>query len=756
MVKYLKFRQAGTFLMSRIYRMKVLLAGSVAIVAMIPPMAAVAQTAQNSTQLEPVVVEGETGDSATGPVNGVVAKKTKTGSKTATEIKEIPQSVSVVGRQEIDDQGAQKADEALRYTAGVFAQPFGPDSDTNWLFIRGFQATATGTYMDGLQLFSYGFGGFYVDSFGLERIEVLKGPASVLYGGSNPGGLVNYVSKRPDFERTRYVETGINDAGNAYLGFDIGDVASNGAVSYRMTGKVAGGDTYSDLQNGWRGFISPSITWKPDEATTLTILANYSHIDENHNGGSFLPYAGTVTDRIVDGVNYGRIDPNANFTEPSIDLYKREQGSIGYEFSHTFDNQWTIRSNTRFTGASINEVSVYPNGWVRNAEDPNGTGDPTALNRINFGHDTDAKTFLSDLQLEGKVETGAVEHTLLFGLDYKYYNIDQVQSSAPFGTTPPIDAFNPVYGSPLTPRVSYLNQNLTQQQLGLYAQDQLRFGDGWLVTLNGRYDRGWLGADNRPTFYSATSSSESNTVGDFSGRAGLAYEFENGVTPYASIATFFNPIIGTTATGDLFKPETGQQYEVGVKYVPTFVDGLFTLSLFDLTRQNVPSNVTLFTQMQTGEIRSRGIELEGKVNITDDFRVTGAFTAYDIKITKDDDFNHRENDGISVIGKTPFIVPEVMASASADYTFRGDWYDGISIGGGVRYIGSSWADNENTKKVPAVALADLKLGYEKQGWGVDLNVTNIFDKTYVSSCQTTLTCSYGEGRSFKLKAHTTW
>ncbi|WP_292456487.1 TonB-dependent siderophore receptor [Mesorhizobium sp.] len=742
--------------MSRTYRMKALLAASVAAAAMIPPMAAFAQSVQTSTQLEPVVVEGEAGDGATGPVKGVVAKKSRTGSKTATDIKDIPQSVSVVGRQEIDDQGAQKADEALRYTAGVFAQPFGPDSDTNWLYIRGFQATATGTYMDGLQLFSYGFGGFYVDSFGLERIEVLKGPASVLYGGSNPGGLVNYVSKRPDFERTRYVETGVNDAGNVYLGFDIGDVAKDGAVSYRMSGKVAGGDTYSDLQNGWRGFISPSITWKPDEATTLTILANYSHIDENHNGGSFLPYSGTVTDHIVDGVNYGRIDPDANFTEPSVDLYKREQGSIGYEFEHTFDNDWTVRSNTRFSAASINEVSVYPNGWSR---DTNPAASPTALDRINFDHDTDAMTFLSDLQIEGKVETGPVEHTLLAGIDYKYYNIDQVQSSAEFGLTPPIDAFDPVYGSPLTPRVSYLNQDLTQKQLGFYAQDQLRFGDGWLVTLNGRYDRGWLDADNRPTYYTEKFNLPvidlSQTVGDFSGRAGLAYEFDNGVTPYVSFATFFNPIIGTTATGDLFKPETGQQYEVGVKYVPTFIDGLFTVSLFDLTRQNVASNVDAFAQIQTGEVRSRGIELEGKVNVTEDFRVTGAFTAYDIKILKDVDA-FKDDTGISVIGKTPFIVPEVMASASVDYTFRGDWYDGISIGGGLRYVGSSWADNENTAKVPAVTLADLKLGYEKENWGIDLNITNLFDKTYVSSCQTTLTCSYGEGRSFKLKAHTTW
>ena len=434
--------------------------------------------AQENTQLNEVVVDGGQANaedaSGVGPVNGVVAKVTTTGSKAPTEIERIPQSVSVVGRTEMDDQGAQKIDEALRYTAGVFTQPFGADSDTNWIYIRGFDATQTGVYMDGLQLFGHGFGGFYVDQFNLERIEVLKGPASVLYGGSNPGGLVNYVSYRPEFERRRYVETGINDAGNAYLGFDIGDVA-NEMVGYRVTGRVAGGDTYTDYQDGWRGVISPAITWKPDEATELTILANFTHIDENHGGGSFLPYYGTVTDYITPGgANLGRIPTDLFFSEPSVDLYEREQGSIGYEFEHAFDNEWIVRSNARFSGASINEVTVYPNGWS--------FLNPEELARINFDHDTNVRTFLMDNQIEGKVETGAVEHTILAGLDYKYYNIDQVQASGLYDPAydNPLDPFAPVYGGPLTPRVSYLNQDLTQQQLGLYPAGPDAFL-GWLA-----------------------------------------------------------------------------------------------------------------------------------------------------------------------------------------------------------------------------------------------------------------------------------
>jgi len=718
---------------------------------------------QGVTNLREIVVEGQAeqeSESGVGPVNSVVAKKTLTGVKTATDIKDIPQSVSVVGREEMEDQGVTQADEALRYVPGVFTQPFGSDSDTNWMFIRGFQATADGAYLDGLQLYSYAFGGFYIDPFMLERVEVLRGPASVLYGGSNPGGIVNYVSKRPTFERKRYVETGINDAGNAFVGFDIGDVASD-VVSYRINGRVAGGNGYSDFQDGWRGMIAPSITWAPDAQTSLTLLSSFTYIDETHGGGSFLPYDGTVRDYVVGGVNYGRIPTDFNATEPDIDEYVRKQASIGYELDHTFDNDWTFRSNARIMGASINETQVYANGWAPMVPAETAPPGPDYLSRINFAHDTNVFSGLIDNQIEGKVTTGAVEHTILAGLDYRSYRIDQKQYNNLFDPQAnPINPWDPVYGLPLEDRILGVNQKYTAQQLGIYAQDQMRFGDGWLVTLNGRYDWSWLDRDSRPDYYTDLYNLPvvdlDRTDGNLSGRAGIAYDFDNGLTPYASVATFFNPKVGTDFyTGELFKPEEGTQYEVGLKYEPTFIDGLFTLSLFDLTRQNVPSYVTLYGETQTGEINSRGVELSAQVNVTPDFLLTGSLTVMDVKITKDDPRN-----GVDYEGKTPFITPEVLASVWGNYTFRGEgWYDGVSVGGGVRYIGSSWGDNENTLKVPGVTLVDAKLGYEKDNWGVDLNVTNLFDEEYVSACQINVygqACSYGEGRSVKLKTHFTW
>ncbi len=689
-----------------------------------------------AVQLQEVTVQGEGGTgtgNGVGAVDGYVANDTLTGSKIDTAIQSIPQAVSVVGREEIDDRGAQKIDEALRYTSGVFTQPFGADSDTNWIYIRGFNATQTGTYQDGLQLQSYAFGANYIDSFLLERIDVLKGPASALYGSSNPGGIVNYVSKRPNGQTFKTIEGGIDTYGTGYVGFDAGGSFSD-TVDYRLVGRLLGGDGYSDFSDEFRGVISPSLTWSPDAATSLTILANYTHMDQTHGGVGFLPYVGTVVD-----APFGRIRRDANFTEPGLDDYERRQGAIGYEFAHVFDNGVTFRQNARISAASIQEHYLYGNGYAS----------ATELARVNFSHDSDINAQLIDNQLEGKVQTGALDHTLLGGFEYKRFNIDQVQSSAVFGTTTPISVADPVYGVPQSEPVPYINQDLTQQQVGVYAQDQIRFGGGWLVTLNGRYDHVWTETRNGPNYY-GQDPDLSQDRGRFTGRAGLAYEFANGFTPYASVASFFNPVIGTTYTGDLFKPETGQQYEVGLKYKPTAFDGLLTVALFDLTRQNVtsrdPADPFGFGQMQTGEVRSRGIELEGKVNLNDNWRLTAAFTAMDLEVTKDTDF----------AGKQPFLVPETQAAAYVDYSFTEGALAGLSIGGGLRYVGSSFADRLNTLKVPDVTLADLRVGYQKDNWRADVSVSNLFDERYVSSCEGELVCAYGEGRKALFKTSFTW
>ncbi|MDT6941579.1 TonB-dependent siderophore receptor [Brucella pseudogrignonensis] len=693
---------------------------------------ALAQDTNGTIKLDTVTVQTGTGNPSAGtaPVDGFVPQATKTGSKDSVAIEKIPQSVSVVGRDQIYAIGAQKLDEALRYTPGVLGQPFGVDNDTDWLYIRGFEATQYGTYLNGLQNFSYGFGGFLIDSFDIERIDVLRGAASALYGGSNPGGIVNYISKRPNGERIRYLESGINSYGNGYVGFDIGDKATE-TVNYRINGKIQGGDNYTDYSKEFRGVISPSIEYKPDDATRLTILANYTHLDLTHDGGSFLPYFGTVVP-----TEFGKISRKTNLTEPGIDDYKREQVQIGYEFEHQFDNDWTVRQNVRYGMAHVKEHSLYAYGYDAFLPQP-APGNPY-VSRINFKHDTTVNTFQADNQLEGVVTTGALTHNLLFGAEYRYFRIDQVQQSGE-GTT--INPYDPIYGAPQVPmRDPYIDQKLNRHQLGVYAQDRIEFGDGWIVTMNGRYDYVWTEATGLPAY-------EYNT-GRLSGRAGVGYEFDNGITPYLSVATFFNPIIETLYDGSYAQPETGTQYEVGVKYRPEFFDGLITASLFDLTKENALTGSS-FAREQLGKVNSRGIELEVQAHINDDWKVTASVTAYDLKI-KENDTNP------SIIGNRPYLLPEQQASAFVQYTVPEGVLKGVTLGGGVRYLGSSYADEENTLKVPAVTLADLKLGYEKDNWGVDLNVTNLFDKNYVAGCQGIYVCGYGEGRKALLRVHTKW
>ncbi|YCI03395.1 TonB-dependent siderophore receptor [Ensifer sp. D2-11] len=726
--------------------LKTLLASGVALAPLMMSGIALAQEG-NATQLERIVVEGgnAAGAGATGPVDGYVAKATATGSKTATPLNEIPQSVSVVGREELDDRAVvNKVDEALRYTPGVLSAPFGTDPDTDWFYIRGFDAAQTGLFLDGLPLFSFGFGNFQVDPFMLERVEVLKGPASVLYGGSNPGGIINLISKRPLDEPLYYTEVGINSNGNAFTGFDVNDkLNDDGTVRYRLTGKVAGGDNYSDYSEDLRGFILPQVSYAPDDATSLTVFGLLQGLDQVHVGNGFLPYVGTVED-----APFGKIDRDAYYSEPDIDEGSYTQQMLGYEFKHDFDNGWTFTQNARYANLHKHEKYPYTYGYVGGAP----TGPDYLLNRIGFEATSKVDSFSIDNRTETDFDLGATTHTFLAGLDYKYYRLDHIGASA---SATPISPTDPVYGLPQGPTAVYINQIVTQQQIGIYAQDQVRFGDGWLVTLNGRYDYVDTDLKNGATAWAGPSNFGYDD-GALSGRAGLAYEFDNGFTPYVSVATFFNPLVGSRDSNPApaittlvpLKPEEGYQYEAGIKYQPTFIDGLFTASIFEITKQNVEVTDTLGISTQLGEVRSRGFELEGKVNLDENWKIISAFSYTDLEITEDSN--------PSLLAKSPYLIPETQASLWLDYTVPNGTFEGVSLGAGVRYQGESWADAENTKKVPAATLVDAAIRYEKNDWTASLNVANLFDKEYVAGCQGLQTCGYGESRTFTLKLSKKW
>ena len=691
----------------------------------VAPAVAASQGADDPVDLGTLVLRNQ--EDATGPVDGNNNPPTVTGSKAPIPLNQVSQAASVLGRDDIERFNATRVSEALRYTAGVTSDVFGNDTDYDWLRIRGFQADQTGIYLDNAQNLSFAFGSFFIDPYTLERIEVLRGPASALYGGSNPGGIVNYVSKRPG-NRVRELSFGLNDATAAWIEFDIGDDLGNGRA-YRLTGRLEGGDKYDAFNNGLRGTFAPSFKLTTDAGTEITLLANLHAADEQHNGSTFLPYVGTV----VPTAEFGFIDRDANFSDPDWDDYSRRQASVSAIVEHTFDNGFTFTGIGRVGVASVEERYFYPfgySGFAAAPVDPQGT-----LALIAFEHDTLVRTVQTDLRYYGTIEAGAVSHDLLFGLDARIYDIDEVQASNFTDTNTVVNSTPP--GTP-TLNPPYQDATTRQRQLGLYFQDQLRWGDGWIGTFNIRHDIVDTEQDGAGSF----SRDDSET----SFRLALAREFQSGVTPYITYSSFFDPLIASPANG-VTEPETGEQIELGVKWAPAGGNFSFAAALFDSDRQNVVSGA--FPSFnQRGEVNSKGFEFEGRYDFGNGFALQGAATFLDAETTKDAD--------PTLIGKSPTLIPESQISLLGTYEFAGS-LDGLTIGAGIRYLGESFANEANTLSVSSATLYDLFASYQiRDGLSADFAVTNVGDERYVTACQTEFVCSYGSGREISFSLTASW
>jgi len=660
-----------------------------------------------------------------GPINGYVADRSLTGTKTNTPLMETPQSISVVGREEIRDQNPNSLAGALRYAPGVRSETFGADTRNDWLKIRGFDVQDVGLFQDGLQLQSFAFATWKFPPFGIERIDILRGPSAVLYGGSGPGGLVNVISKKPPYESLNNVETGVDSFGNSYLSFDFGGpVATPSGPSkelfYRLLGTVKGGDTQTAFTPDNTYFIAPSFTYKPDIDTTLTVLASASKNETRVQG--FLPYVGTVVD-----APFGRIPTHLFASDPSVDKFTREQEMVGYQFEKNLTDDLTVRQNARFAHDDVKFQTLLGNGYV------GGVPATAQLSRFNdFARDIANQGNL-DTQLEYRFVTGPVQHKALVGVDLKSYEIADLQAFD--FATPPLNLLNPVYGVPQGfPGTVFADQTITQKQAGLYAQDQLKLGRFTLV-LSGRND--WVNTLDNNRLAPSISRDDSR----FSGRTGLIYNTDLGIAPYVSYATSYNPIIGTNfTTGQLFAPETGVQTEAGVKIEPAGFNGHFGAAVFDLKRQNVLTTNPLnaLQSIQTGEVTSRGIELEAVANVTPELKVVGSFTTFHIFVSKD--LNP------ALIDTVPTNTPSTIASLWGDYTFKTGPLTGFGFGAGVRYNGISYADTANTLVVPEYVVGDAAIHYEMKNWRLALNITNIGDKIYVGSCSTPSACFYGDRR----------
>ncbi|MGA1804674.1 TonB-dependent siderophore receptor [Rhizobium sp. HT1-10] len=698
--------------------------------------------ADSTTSLQPIVLQGERGR---GPVDGFVATESATGTKTDAALKNTPQAINVVTRDQMTAQGSATLTQAFRYTPGVISQ-FGDDSRYDWFTIRGFRP---GRYLDGLRL-PFGAKGYAqprVEPYSLERAEVLKGPASVLYGQSEPGGLINMVSKRPSATARNEVETQFGTDNRIQTAFDLnGNVNDDDGLLYRLVGVGRLTDTQYDFVKEKKGYIAPSFTFKPDEGTSLTIYGSYQRIDSPGGGGApALPANGTLfTDK------YPEL-PRSTFPgEPGYDHYKSEQASVGYEFEHEIDETWTVRQNLRYSYVSTDTQRVQP--YCPSA------CNPAAFYRYAWAFPESSRAVTVDNQAVGHFSTGDLAHTSLFGLDYSYESSRYEESAL----SPIFKLFNgldPVYGASSVTRPAIATKiNQQRSQTGIYAQDQVEW-DRFVFSLGGRYD--WANTDTR-THTSLADNSVNQRDGHFTWRAGLVYNFDNGISPYAGYSTSFNPASGTDHAGTAFDPTTGEQFEVGVKYQPVGRNSFVTLSAFDLTQDNVlspdPENTSF--NVQTGQVRMRGVELEGKAELTDSFSVLASYAYTDSDITK----ANANAAGVSNQGNRFAFVPRHQASLWLDYTLQTSTaWDGLSLGGGARYTGQTYGDNANLFDIPSYTVFDAAVRYDfgkanpkMEGLKASLNVSNLFDRKYVSTCIAATGCYWGEGRSIYATLKYSW
>ncbi len=643
-----------------------------------------------------------------------VAHDAGAATKSTTPISRTPQSVSVITQAQIASQAAKTVTQALRYQAGVAAESTGSDSRFDTIYVRGFEADE---YLDGLRLPKNYWSRPAWDPFLLSRIEVVKGPTSVLYGQTNPGGLVNLVSKTPQSQPAGDVYISGGNYHQFGTGFDVtGPLTDDKTWLGRLGGTFFNTQTQVDHTRYQHYDIAPSVTWQPDDKTRLTLLAQLRK-DPDTGFYNLQPVSGTLTKN-----PNGKIPTSFYGGQPDFDKYERKQASIGYQFEHQFSDDVTVRQNVRYISASSLYNMVYPWGTVSNAPE---------VHRFSMHNRDTVSNLALDNQAQFKLNTGPVAHTLLVGVDY---NHTSNRSRSGSGVASDLNYLDPDYSTPVTLPDFTTSTKSTVDQTGAYLQDQLEW-NRWLLSLGGRYDYAKTDAHNLVTDTRSQTNDHAKT-----GRAGLLYQFENGLAPYVSYSTSFMPTSGTDFNGNAFKPTKGKQSEVGLKYDPIGLDALFTLALFDLKETNVSTSDPDHANysIQTGAIRSRGIELEGKINITPDWLILSSYALTSPEVTA-------SNDGVQ--GKKPVGIARNTARLWSEYTFRGGLMDGISLGGGARYIGTSYANTDNSLKVPAATVYDARLAYQWRQWQLALNAANLSNKTYLATCQNN-GCWYATKRQY--------
>ncbi len=660
---------------------------------------AIAQDSAGGTELETIVLEAESDDILV--QDGYVARSDRIGTKTDTPLVRIPQAVSVVTQDQIEDQKPRTLNEALTYTAGANPTNFGYDSRYDAFYLRGFPAYYTGTFRDGLKQFNGPSAWFRTEPYGLEGVTILKGPASSLYGVSGPGGIVNMVTKRPKDEEFREVELLLGQDSRYQAAVDLsGPVDDEGSLLYRFTTVGRKSDTHIDGYPDDTFYLAPAFTWKPDEDTKFTLLGEYSRSVVGATAYYVNPSLGQISD-IYSG-------------DPDWNDFTTTQGRIGYEFEHRLNDVVTLRQNLRYHEVDADlKYSYLGTSWSQYKEK--------------------VSAFSVDNIAQFEFDTGPLSHTAILGFNYNWWDYS---AKARGSTTSPADVALQAFAS---------SGEQEMDQYGIYLHDQIEW-DRWTLFLTGRQD--WAASD------SVTSAGTAIDTTDraFSWRAGLSYQSDWGLVPYASYATSFSPNLGfvydASGTRTVAEPTTADQIEVGVKYEIPDTNVMLGAAYFDIDQTDgVVFDGTYDSsgnQVQRQlDLHSRGLELEANASFDNGFSLIASYTYMRMTI----------EEGLpGTVGNELSGAPNHVASLWGHYLFEDGPLAGLGLGAGVRYVGESYGDDANTFKSSSRTLVDAAVSYDfgyrnpdLQGLSLQVNAKNLFDRQ--EAICTSGNCYWDEGRT---------
>ncbi|MEE4233020.1 TonB-dependent siderophore receptor [Pseudomonas viridiflava] len=658
-------------------------------------------TANNSSiELQNIDIQSATDiETAQGPVQGYRATRSVSATRTDTSLHETPQSISVVTREAVEDIGATRLQDALDYAGGVGrANNFGGQGLTTFT-VRGF--TTGEFYRNGFPI-NRGYPNM-PDANTIERLEVLRGPATTLYGRGDPGGTFNVVSKQPLAERSVTLGSQLNDQGMKRGTLDAsGPLDDDGRFAYRLNVVGEGGDTFRDHVETERYGVTPVLSWQVDEATLITFEGDFMRNNAPLDRGLTRYPAQTRT-----------ASRDTFFGEKDVGKLHNDNNMAQIRFDHDLNADWKLGGGIQMLDGSLKGDAIEANGLA---------ADGRTLGR-NFNYrklewtDRDVQ-----LNVTGHFATGGFDHTLLAGVeyeDYDYKSIIRRSSGAVNAYT--IDIFDPVYGQArpaLTRTTTNDKENL--KTYAAFVQDQVALTERMKLLAGVRFERFEHDYDTFGVGVPFTNSDNAVTP-----RLGLTYDLTDTVAIYANTARSFKPNTGASRLGGGFKAEEGKSYEVGVKWEALDRQLSVDAALYQIEKQNVLTTdpVDSTFSVAAGEVRSRGLDLNVVGNLTPEWRVMGSYAYVDAEVTKDNTLRS---------GTRLLNIPEQTFSLLNVYEFQDGALRGLGLGAGGRYVDQRAGQTANTAfSMDSYTVFDLLAFYKvNEHVKLNLDVKNVFDKEY--------------------------